>query len=167
MTEFEIKYLADHPEHIQACAAWAYGRWGVQNTESSLQRALNKFQAGAQTEALPLTVLAVKSSNNLPVAMGSLWSSDGEKWDDLAPWIASIFTHYRYRNLGLASRIVQRLEQEALRLGYETVYLKSGSAVQLYEKLNYQIVDKVETTATMEGTETLFLKRLSHNVRII
>lgn len=28
MNNFRIEYLADRPDCLQACAAWAYGRWG-------------------------------------------------------------------------------------------------------------------------------------------
>ena len=30
MDDFKMEYLADRPDCLQACAAWAYGRWGVQ-----------------------------------------------------------------------------------------------------------------------------------------
>lgn len=52
MSDFEIKYLAEKPECIQACAAWAYGRWGVQKKNGSLERALNIFKTGAQTDQI-------------------------------------------------------------------------------------------------------------------
>lgn len=160
MTKFEITYLAEYPEYVQACAAWAYGRWGVQKKEESLKTSLDIFQAGAQSDNIPLTVIALNPSNNLPVAMGSLWDSDGEEWQDKSPWIASVFVLYRYRNLGLARRIITRLEKESLRLGYKQIYLKSGSAAGIYEKLGYQEIDKIVTETTAAGTETLFTKTL-------
>ncbi len=158
MTEFGIRYLAEHPDCIQACAAWAYGRWGVQKKEASLERALSIFQEGAQIETLPLTVIALNPDNELPVAMGSLWVSDGDEWQHKTPWIASVFTLYRYRSLGLAKKIINRLEQEAMRLGYNEIYLKSGSAASFYRKLGYQEIDRIDTDATAAGTETLFMK---------
>jgi hypothetical protein len=46
--------------------------------------------------------------------MGSLWEKDGAEWPEKTPWIASIYTLYRYRGLGLglAKQLIKRLEEE-------------------------------------------------------
>ncbi len=161
MSDLAIEYLSYNKHCIQACAAWAYGRWGVQKKEASLERALTVFQEGAQVDQLPLTVIALNPETNLPVAMGSLWESDGDEWQDKTPWIASVYTLYRYRGLGLATKIIEFLEHEAMRLGFREVYLKSGTASDFYKKRGYQEIDKISTKATAAGTETLFVKQLS------
>ncbi len=158
MGDYEIKYLADAPEHIQACAAWAYGRWGVQKKDSNLEHALSFFQKCAQTNQVPLTLIIINKENNLPIAMGSLWKTDGTEWPDKTPWIASVYTLYRYRKLGLATCLIARLEQEVKRLGFDKVYLQSGSAADFYRKLGYCEIETVQTNATLAGTETLFVK---------
>ena len=84
---YKICHLSEKPEHIAACAAWAYGRWGVQKEKGSLDRALHVFESGAQKDKLPLTLIAINSDNGLPVAMGSLWKTDGEEWLEKTPWM--------------------------------------------------------------------------------
>ncbi len=61
---FSVYYLADKPEYKDACAAWGYGRWGVQKKESSLQKAQQKMEQGAQKDSLPLTIVAVDTETN-------------------------------------------------------------------------------------------------------
>ena len=39
----KIEYLKDYPQFIDACAAWAYGRWGVQSKTGSLKKILDKL----------------------------------------------------------------------------------------------------------------------------
>ena len=68
--------------------------------------------------------------------------------------------HYRYRKLGIARAIVKRLEEEALRLGFENVYLYSGSAADLYLKLGYALIDEEETHKSAAGYHRLFEKKL-------
>jgi hypothetical protein len=46
MDDFKIEYLADRSDCLQACAAWAYGRWGVQKKDGSLERAISIFKVG-------------------------------------------------------------------------------------------------------------------------
>lgn len=157
---FRIEYLEDYPEYVEACAAWAYGRWGVQNKNGSLERSLGLFNDGAQKNAIPMTVIVVNEKNGLPVAMGSLREKDGEIWGGFTPWIASVYTLYRYRGLGIAGVIVQRLEDEARRLGFDNVYLMSGSAAGFYLKNGYKAVDMVKTGETKSGTQTLLVKNL-------
>lgn len=161
MNNFNLQYLADRPECIQACAAWAFGRWGVQQQKGSLEFALQIFEQGAQKGRIPLTVVMINQATDLPVAMGSLWESDGTDWPDKSPWIASVYTLYRYRRQGLAARIIERLEQEAARLGFSTVYLHSGSAADYYRKLGYTELDRIPTQTTAAGTRTLFRKEVN------
>lgn len=160
MSTFTIHYLADRPDCVQACAAWAYGRWGVQRKSGSLNFALHVFEQGAQKGRIPLTVVMINQATDLPVAMGSLWESDGTDWPGKTPWIASVYTLYRYRRQGLAARIIERLEHEAARLGFSTVFLHSGSAADYYRKLGYIELDQIPTQTTAAGTRTLFRREI-------
>ena len=156
-----IEYLADRPDCIEACASWAYGRWGVQKTESNLTKALDIFERGANKNKIPLTLVVINQKNNLPIAMGSIWPTDGVQWKDKTPWIASIYTLYRYRNLGIATKLIEHLEKETLRLGFDNIHLQSGSAGNFYRKLGYDEVETITTDASASGTETLFTKKLN------
>ena len=53
MNNFTIDYLANRPDCLHACAAWAYGRWGVQKKDGSLDRAISMFKKGMQKDKLP------------------------------------------------------------------------------------------------------------------
>ncbi len=161
MDDFKIEYLADRPDCLQACAAWAYGRWGVQKKDGSLERAISIFEGGMQKDTIPLTLVAINLATDLPVAMGSLWIKDGTEWPEKTPWIASVYTLYRYRGLGLAKQIIKRLEAEAINIGFQKVYLQSGSAANFYRNLGYEEIETIKTNVTASGTETLFIKKFN------
>ena len=161
MNNFKIEYLADRPDCLQACAAWAYGRWGVQKKDRSLERAISIFEEGMQKDTIPLTLVAINLATDLPVAMGSLWIKDGNEWSEKTPWIASIYTLYRYRGLGLAKHIIKRLEAEAINIGFQKVYLQSGSAANFYRNLGYEEIETIKTNVTASGKETLFIKKFN------
>ncbi len=74
----------------------SYGRWGVQNPSGKLENALKIFR-NAQKNEISLTLVTINKGNRLPVAMGSLWKTDSKDWPDKTPWIASLYTLYRYR----------------------------------------------------------------------
>lgn len=161
MSDFKIDYLANRPDCLHACAAWAYGRWGVQKKDGSLDQAISVFKQGMQKDRLPFTLIVINLETNLPVAMGSLWEKDGTEWSEKTPWIASIYILYRYRGLGLGKQLIKRLEEEARNIGFQEVYLQSGSAANFYRNLGYKEIEAVKTKATASGTETLFIKKIS------
>ncbi|MDP2699305.1 GNAT family N-acetyltransferase [Thalassospira sp.] len=155
---FDIVYLADRPDCVDACAAWAYGRWGVQKPDSSLAKVQEYFATCAQKDALPLTFLAINRETRLPIGMASLWPQDGTDWLDKTPWIAAVYTLYRYRGLGIARNLIDRILHEVKRFEIETIYLKSGSAVGMYRNFGFQELDRCPSSTAAEGYKTLLYK---------
>ena len=121
MKGFSLVYLADFPKAVDACAAWDFGQWDLQKKGATLEKSYKVFAGALQKEALPLTIVALNDETKLPVAMASLWEKDGQEWKAYTPWIASVFVHPRFRGRGIAKALVARLEDEARRLGYETL----------------------------------------------
>ncbi|MGD9639459.1 MAG: GNAT family N-acetyltransferase [Alphaproteobacteria bacterium] len=159
MSDFEICYLADKKEFVEACAAWAYGRWGVQVSDGSFERAFKRFSECAQKNKLPFTLIAL-DKNKRPAAMASLWEQDGEIWQEQTPWIAAVYTLYRYRGNGLAKKLISRLEEEAVKLGFKEIYLHSESTAGYYPQLGYQKIETVKDENADIGETTLFKKIL-------
>lgn len=155
---FDIVYLADRPDCIDACAAWAYGRWGVQKADSSLAKVQEYFAICAQKEALPLTLLAINRDAGLPIGMASLWPHDGDDWPDKTPWIAAVYTLYRYRGQGIARNLIDRALREAKRFDIKTIYLKSGSAARMYQKFGFHEIDNRPSRTAAAGYKTLLYK---------
>lgn len=142
MEQIQIAYLADHPPIIPVCASWAYSQWGCQS-DGSLDRSLTKFTAGANKQELPITLVALVGQK--PAGMVSLWLSDFDKRPDLSPWLASLFVHPFYRQTHIASSLIMRLELEARRLGYSSLFLITEDAKNLYSKYGWTELEQVKT----------------------
>jgi GNAT superfamily N-acetyltransferase len=159
-TDFTIEYLADHPEHTETCAAWDFGRWGSQNPLRTFNYVAGFYASSAQKDQLPLTIIAINKETKLPIGTGALWNKDGDDWPQYTPWIASIFTHHQHRGKGIARAIVIELEKAAKRLGYNEIFLHSGTAAPMYKKLGYTELETIKTKETAAGQRTLFKKTL-------
>lgn len=160
MTDFKILYLADCPEHIEACAAWLYGQWGVMKEDRSFEKTVISLKESSQKNVIPMTIIALDEKNR-PIGMARLKHTDGTRWDDMhTPWIASVFVHYMHRAKGVARALITKLEEEAKRLKYETVYLHTDSVKPMYEHMRYEIMEEDVTDETASGTRTLFRKEL-------
>lgn len=67
---------------------------GVFKKNGSLERAISIFEKGMQKDEIPLTLVAINLATDLPVAMGSLWITDGTEWPEKTPWIATVPLRY-------------------------------------------------------------------------
>lgn len=150
-----IEYLADHKQYIDLCASWAYGCWGCR-THGSFERSADMFQKGANKTDLPMTFIAL--CGDMPTGMISLWESDHDGSPDQIPWLASLYVHPLYRGKGIASLLIERLEKEAVDLGFKIIWLFTEDAEHLYEKNGFS---KVETKMAKYGMATMMVKNLN------
>ena len=157
---YELVYLADAPRYIDTCAAWHFTAWGVKSDQRTLQKDIKKFEISTNKESVPLTILYIDKTRNVPAAMGSIWENDSTYWSELNPWITGVFVHEDYRGKGLATAIMRQLEDDAKRIGLETIYLTASAAVGLYEKLQYNAEETRDAPETPTGRQTLFSKEI-------
>lgn len=72
-----------------------------------------------------------------------------KRFDDETAELKRIWTHSRHRRRGLARRVVEELEKEALAFGYRRVYLTTGprqpEAKALYLATGYTPLFDVDT----------------------
>lgn len=161
MSDYTIEYLADYPEYIEACAAWDYGYWEIQENGRSLEEMIEVYKEGAQKNALPLTLIAIQKKDVTPVGIASLWEEDGDEWPDIKPWIASVFVHHRHRGRGVAKQLVTRAEEEAAKLNLSTIHLKSGDYADMYRRWNYKEIDSQDMDKYSSARKILFKKDLT------
>ncbi|WP_244666026.1 MULTISPECIES: GNAT family N-acetyltransferase [Rhizobium] len=151
-TPVTIEYLERLPKFISICASWTFGQWGCQSN-GSYEQTRGEFEA-ATKNSIPLTLIAIE--NALPVGMVTLADRDFDGKSHLSPWLKSLFVHPFHRKKGIATLLIERLEHEASRLGYKSLFLITEDARVLYEKSGWQAIDCVQTpygaAALMEKT---------------
>lgn len=116
-----IDRLKNHPQSIPALAQIWHEVLGtiwvpdvpIKKVEDNLKQHLNDQQ-------LPLTYVAF--DGNVPVGMCSLRVNDGIR-SDLTPWLGSLVVAPNYQNQGIAKKLIERVEQHALSLGFQNLYL--------------------------------------------
>jgi GNAT superfamily N-acetyltransferase len=151
-----IHYLADRPEYAPVCAAWAFGQWGCQTEGKTIETSVQGFSKCAQKNALPLALIALEGKK--PAGHIVLCEADCDERPDLTPWMASVFVHPFHRGKGLSLQLIRRAENEAKRLGIQTLYLVTENAKGLYEKCGWKEFDKVQSK--FGGISSLMKKSL-------
>jgi predicted N-acetyltransferase YhbS len=136
-----IDYLADHPEFVPVLAAWHHAEWARYYTSWPLEQVTAELRGHTGRCQVPTTVVAVKDGR--PLGSASLIAADLDGWERLSPWLASVFVTPDRRGQGIGKRLVERVVEEAARLGFPAVYLWTPGQREYYERLGWDCVETV------------------------
>lgn len=122
-------------EYIKLCNQ----EWGTRRDDmkSYIQEKKNKI---LKTDAA-LAILGLIEDDNL-IGFISLLKEDGEDRKDLTPWYATIYVKKEYRNKGYSKILNDAIIEEARKLGYDKIYLKT-ELVNYYEKFGAKYLEKL------------------------
>lgn len=157
--DVDITDLAEAPDLVDTCAAWAFGMWGCQSG-GSFEKPRADFAAATLKGRSTFTFVARRDGK--PAGMASFRASDFAGRPDLTPWLSSVYVHPDHRRVGLAHDLVRRVEAQAAHLGHSRLYLISEHAEMLYADLGWSTFDHVTGP---HGPAVLMLKDLSPGTR--
>ncbi len=129
----------DHPCGIGICAGWNFDEWG-----RGMGRTLADTEAGladiAGCDAGQHAVLALVDGE--PAGMALLIDCDLESHAHLTPWVAGVLTRPEFRNRGVATAMIVKLEDLARLDGAEAAYLYT-SQPNFYARLGWTIIERL------------------------
>ncbi len=105
-------------EYIKLCNL----EWGEKKKNEELYLKEKKKEILSDEKVISVLGLI---DNDVLVGFISLFKYDGDSRRDLTPWYATMYVKKEYRNKGYSKILNDALLKEALRLGYNKVYLKS------------------------------------------
>ena len=125
------KYLV---EYIKLCSF----EWGSKNdSDDYISDKKNKILTGDKV----ISVLGL-IDNDVLVGFISLFKYDGDERRDLTPWYATMYVKDEYRGRGYSKILNKAILEEATRLGFSKIYLKTD-LVNYYEKYGAKYIDKL------------------------
>lgn len=136
----EIDYLADRPEFCDELAGWLHAEWGWFTPGSTLESRRQKVYAHLNRDELPLALVA--HEQGMPLGTAALRAEDMDTRRDLTPWMASVYVAPAVRTHGIGARLVARIESEARRLGFDTLYLVTFDKEPYYTARGWQPLDR-------------------------
>ena len=140
---YKIIYLADARELIVPLAPlfvdeWEpyYGRQGPGDAEADLNDCCNHNE-------IPLALVAVGEDNEI-FGTASLKAKSIETHRHLTPWLATFFVVERYRGQGVGVALVEEIEKNAIRLGYDQLYVGARGVTSAMKKKGWSLLDEEE-----------------------
>lgn len=133
MTGLVVRRLVETP-HAAAVAGWLHEVWWAEEGYSRAQT--EAWLRAASGPAAPIAFVA--EANGVPVGTASLDTDDLLSRPDLSPWLAGVWVQPAWRRHGVASRLVERVEAAATRLGHPELWLFTEDAAALYRRLGWE-----------------------------
>jgi GNAT superfamily N-acetyltransferase len=121
-------------EYIKLCSL----EWGESNTSEDYIK--KKKDEILNTDKV-ISILGLIDNRKL-IGFISLFKYDGDERRDLTPWYATMYVKDVYRNKGYSKILNKAILDEASRLGFNKIYLKS-ELVNYYEKFGAKHIDKL------------------------
>lgn len=126
-------------EYFKLCTL----EWGDKKTSEELEifldKKIEKTLLGNYDKLISVLGLI---DNNILIGFISLFKYDGNERKDLTPWYATMFVKKEYRKFGYSKLLNDAILNEAKKLGYNKVYLKSD-LINYYEKFGAKFIEKL------------------------
>jgi N-acetylglutamate synthase-like GNAT family acetyltransferase len=134
---FEVKFLADAPEHVEQLALWHYREWSQFFPDWTLAIATQELTVQAACRDFPTTLVLMQANQLLGSV--SLITEDAEEFDYIgSPWLASLYVLPEFRGLGAGALLVKSLMQHAKKISLNAIYLFTPDHRGFYERLGWQ-----------------------------
>ncbi|WNL43254.1 GNAT family N-acetyltransferase [Halomonas sp. PAMB 3264] len=157
---FTIERLRADSPHVTLVATWTFEAWGHLHPGQTLEKQIAFVRSECGVGGVPSIFVALEKG--AAVGTASLIADDMSTRPELGPWLASVFVLPNQRGRGIASRLVARVEQEALSNGFECGYLYTPDQQALYHRLGWRAFEEV----TYLGEQvTLMAKCVSETVQ--
>lgn len=131
-----IELLSSHPQYVDTLARWHYREWGDLMADWSAADAEQELAEHAARQTLPTTLVATRGDELLGSV--SLLAVDAVQFDDLGPWLGSLFVRPDARGAGLGRHLVEAAVGFAARHGVERLFLFTVEHRAWYESLGWE-----------------------------
>ncbi|UCD69945.1 MAG: GNAT family N-acetyltransferase [Betaproteobacteria bacterium] len=138
----KIDFLGNHLNVLPELAKLQFDEWRHFSPGATLEDRVIKLQNMAQSNDVPFMVVA--ADNDRLIGSAALTLEDMRTRKYLLPWLASVFVKPEFRRSGMASLLVRHIEDKAMGLGSEKLFLYTEHARGLYLKLGWRDIEQCE-----------------------
>ena len=138
----QIEYLADRKELLPELAELHFAEWGQFRPGQSVKDRIDGLERCSGKAKIPSTVVATDGRELIGSAM--LVTHDMSTRNDLSPWLAGVFVKPPYRKSGIATKLIERIEQEAAALETPVLFLYTDKESEFYARRGWKLLERCE-----------------------
>ena len=132
----------DHPQFVPELARLHFEEWGYLNPQETLDERAQRLTGFVGRGGVPTALVAMTDEELVGSAL--LVAHDMRTRTDLSPWLAGVYVKPAYRQRGVASSLVARVEAEAIALSVPCLYLYTPSEAPFYARRGWQTLEQTE-----------------------
>jgi GNAT superfamily N-acetyltransferase len=138
---FRIVTLTDRPDLLGPVAAWIYGEWWSHLPGQSPENLAAMLLERRSSDRICESFVAIM--NSVPVGTVTVLDHDihTERWPELTPWIAAVYTVPEARRQGIADKLVSRATAFVKSRGVKNVYLWTTDRGEWYRRLGWEFIE--------------------------
>jgi len=140
----KIYNIKEKPEYIKEVAILTHNEWGsktnsLEEYNYKINKKIDKIKGLLEKKDYCKLILL---DNDTLVGFISIFPQDGSDRLDLTPWYATMYVKEEYRGLGYSKILNDAILDEAKRLGYKKIYLKTD-LINYYEKFGANYIEEL------------------------
>ena len=138
----KIDFLGNYIDFVPKLAELHLNEWKHLSPDMTLEDRAIKLKEISGSIDIPFMLVAVE--NNQLIGSAALVYEDMETRKDLSPWLAAVFVKPKFRNKGIGTKLIIRIELEAKRRWIKKLFLYTEHARKLYSKLGWHGLEECE-----------------------
>ncbi len=156
-SKYRIVPLADIVESIPILARWFIGEWEPYYGPDGPGDAAKDLKDCCNRDEIPLALVALDDSGAV-LGTAALKAESVGAESGLGPWLAALFVPVEHRKRGVATALVEAIESEAGRLGFEAIYTSTDAAENIVKGRGW--TDMGEEATSLRGRVAVYRQRL-------
>ena len=138
----QIVPIASHPEVLLELRQWFESEWPEYYGEDGPGNAEADLAAFAGTDQLPVGIVAFQEGELCGVAALKVESIASHR--HLCPWAAAGLVKASKRREGIGAQLLHALEQQAERLGFNSIYCATATSESLLQRSGWELLERIE-----------------------
>ncbi len=145
MNTYEILRIKEHPELAEKAAEWFHQKWHI--PKEAYAESMRECIEG--TSAVPRWYV-ISDGENIIAGIGVI-ENDFHDRRDLTPNVCAVYVEEKYRNQGIAGKMLDFVCKEFKAIGIETLYLVTDHT-NFYERYGWKFLCMVQGDGEPEMT---------------
>ncbi len=155
--KLRIIHLAEVPETVPTLVRWFVEEWTPYYGPDGPGVAEDDLLACCNRDEIPIALVAIDAESNV-IGTAALKSESVGSEPGQGPWLAAFLVGKDHRGQGVGTALVEAIEGEACRLGFQTTYTSTDAAEGIYRRRGWEALNQV---SSLRGPITVYRQNLN------
>ena len=142
-----VESMTKHMQFAEIAADWIFNEF-IKGIKHGITRemVLEKVRY-CRDDALPMRFAAIMDGK----CAGTIYLCENDlSCRSYTPWLAGLYVDPQYRKMGIGKALISHVREQAKKLGFGELYLRTEHASGYYKKLGWEFVERCKDEYRLE-----------------